>query len=279
MPSDYDHWKRTIDLAAYAVRAFGFEVNRQKSTRRHQVLQAPDRDEVIVVGRDAQNGQWWYFNPQDPADKGSIIDFLLHRRGGNWAVVMAELGGMEARPAPLIDPAPSAFVLPLLAPLTQRDFLHTRGLTDTTLDAPAFAGRIFNETLDGPQGRFTYTSFPLYGRSDMVVGLERRNHGFKAQAPHSQRGEGLWRSRWEVPPAAVLITESPLDALAFHQLRPDPGRAYLSTAGRLARGQLDLVAHWFEVLAPASFWLGADRDVAGQVMNLRIAGHLPGPGR
>ena len=278
MAAAHDRWKREIDLAAYAVRVFGFVVNRAKSSRRQQVLHRPASDEVIVVGRDARDGHWWYFNPQDPADKGTIIDFVLRRRGGDWAAVEAELGGVAGEVGAQAVAEPG-FVLPALVPLQDRRFLASRGLPPATLDAPAFAGRIFNETLSGPAGTFTYTVFPLYDRAGQVVGLERRNTGFKAQAAHSRRGEGLWMSQWAVPPAAVLVTESPLDALAYHTLYPDAGRAYLSTCGALAEGQMALLGHWFEALAPARFLLGADADPPGQAQNLRLAAALPGPGR
>jgi hypothetical protein len=274
MPIDFEAYKRSVDLVALAER-YGYQRVRGKSSVRQVVLDHPTTQDRVVITR-AQTGPW-YFNPHDDQDKGTVIDFLLRREGGDWQRVQAVLQGQLPALAPVVPPGPRR-TLPDLPdfqgscqPLRDRSYLHARGLHDRTLDHPSFAGRIFTH------GR--HVAFPLY-RGQTWVGLDLKGPGFKGYAPGSRKGEGCWYSD-PGPLAAgegtLLLTESALDALAYHQLYPASHRLSLSLGGTPSRGQQHLIQLLCDSLRPQRVLLACDADAAGQRLNLQLVLGLDGP--
>lgn len=277
---DLDRIKREVDLVAVATGWYGYVEVRRKSGARQLVLRHPDRGDQLVVQRSTRDGIPRYFNPQDDADRGTVIDLLLYRENGDWEQVQQQLlgfqRGLQWGHAP--EPAPPRVAAFDLLPLRDRRFLHQRGLSDATLDHPWFQGRVGHWANHGHLN----TAFPLY-QGKTIVGLSLRNHDFKGYAPGSRKQAGCWFSDLQAvraPIDALLLTESALDALAFHQLHPpraDEQRVYLSTGGRCAPGQYSLIQLLIDSLQPQQVWLGGDRDGSGQLQNLALALRLSHP--
>ncbi len=263
---DFEAYKRSVDLVALAER-YGYRPLRRKSSARQVVMVHPDTHERVIITRDHENH--WYFNPHDDQDKGTAIDFLLQREAGDWQRVQAIVGGQASlrRPTSTWQPTPRPPLPDFEAtcqPLTYRSYLYQRGLSDATLDHPAFRGRIFN------QGQ--HVAFPLYG-GQRIVGLDLKGPGFKGYAPGSRKAEGCWYSHPAQMGQAgeMIITESSLDALSYHQLFPANTRLYLSLGGTLSHGQGYLIQLLCDGLRPQRLILACDHDVAGQRFNLHLA--------
>ena len=60
--------------------------------------------------------------------------------------------------------------------LTNTQFLHARGFSDSTIMSKLFTDRIFNIKDE----RFRYNiAFPIWNKDEKIVGMESRNDGFK----------------------------------------------------------------------------------------------------
>lgn len=285
MKSDFDTYKSCIDLVAFAEQVYGYRVNRKKSTRREVVMEDAAGTEVLVISRHAVSGHSIYFNPQDEQDSGTVIDFSYVRNQHNWKKVRAELAsyvqgtGLETQGLPP-DVAASP-VMPnfSLLPFTDRAYLHARGITDATIDDPVFEQRIFNHVFSTETGQtYLNTAFPLY-RSGEIVGLELKNVGYHGNAAGSARAAAFWTSATDglaAPIDAVIVTESAIDALSYHQLFPPAAEArlYVSMSGYIAKGQRALFLALVQELAPRRIVLANDNDLPGRHHNLNLIGWL-----
>ncbi|MEM9984790.1 MAG: toprim domain-containing protein [Bacteroidota bacterium] len=279
---DFEQAKREIDLVQLAVEAYGYQILPAKSSAKQKVLRQAASGSVIVVSLKSKEGNPWYFNPHDDQDQGTVIDFLWQRENQNWKRVKAVAqqfmsGAMVSPQVPLLPEGPKNW--PTL-PLSDFSFLRKRGIRDATCQHPYFQGRI-SHTQSGP---YLNLAFPLFHARE-IVGYELRNEGFKGFAPGSKKGQGFWYSH--LPPAnsgstrQLLIFESALDALAYHQLHPPSEsvwRVYLSTGGATSPRQQAAIQQFCESLKPHQVLLAADNDAAGQWQNLQLAIRLSPPG-
>ena len=99
---ELESFKTGIDLRIYAA-ALGYELDRRESWRGSSVMRDPKGDKVIVK-RDTDQ-HYVYFSVRDEADNGSIIDFVMPRKGFNLgrrsdtprSQSMAEMAAMKAQ--------------------------------------------------------------------------------------------------------------------------------------------------------------------------------------
>ena len=290
MSSVFDIFKAQIDLVAFASEVYDFRVNKTKSSRRQKVLE--HESEIIIVSRDNEQGHHWYFNPNDPLDKGTVVDFSLWRNQGDWQAVIVELQAFSGQ-APYspeekqtITQTSSSWkgVDTSIRPLCDRGYLHYRGITDETLNDPLFAGRIFNQTYTTPEGRtFSNTVFPLYYENE-IRGLEIKNEGYTTQAPGSEKSRACWHSAisdFGFRISEFVLTESPIDALSYHQLFPPEkgrNRLYMSMSGNMAPGQRQMLESFIQTYKPLQLILALDNDEAGMIHGIKLLGQLSGEG-
>lgn len=284
---DFDDYKQQIDLVDFAQRLYGFRINAKKSTKRHVVLIGAGKDERIIVSRNQNSGHHWYFNPHDDRDKGTVIDFVLQREEGNWQQVLQVLEQYMDNAAIPLEASfqiqasiPVDGVLPHfdLLPFDNRAYLHQRGISDTTIDDPLFLDRIHN-VAGGKKGlAFVNTAFSCYNLSGQLLGLEVKNVNYTGHALHSRKSEACWMSRYQdlsTPIAEMVITESAIDGLSYHQLHPpSEDRIYISSGGALVSGQIQLIQGLIHRLKPRKVILAMDNDLAGIRYNLLLLGIL-----
>ena len=88
MDQELDRFK-LIDLRTYAV-SVGYTLDRRdKSAMRHV-----SGDKIIISRK--PDGHFTYWSVRDDRDKGTIIDFIAHRRGLNLGQIRKELRGWTA---------------------------------------------------------------------------------------------------------------------------------------------------------------------------------------
>ncbi|RZK33282.1 MAG: hypothetical protein EOO61_15580, partial [Hymenobacter sp.] len=189
-PNELDKFKRDIDLVDYAQRQ-GYEV--KKEGRRGDWHQLEKEGEVLIVTR--KDDHQVYLNTGDDRDKGSVIDFAKTRGGDGHGL---NLGQVRQQLREYLNDAPAptrvyaqpvdvarlnalpvtderqaeeerktrliAEVLGVKKELTDRTYLHSRGIEDKTLDSPAFQGRIFT----AQQNEHKNTAFPLYNENGLA---------------------------------------------------------------------------------------------------------------
>ncbi|MEM7655164.1 MAG: hypothetical protein AAF399_03475 [Bacteroidota bacterium] len=301
---DFERYKTQISLEALLIQQYGFQVKTRKSSRHHRVMVQPQTGETLVLHRD-RRGIDRYFNPADRSESGSVVDVVYLRCGKDWEATRRLLDqwlNEHPEASALLPPVPKVLPKFELQPLENPQFLQQRGIISATLGHPAFQGQIFAQKMDA-WGRKTYynTAFPCRDLQGNILGVEVKNHGFKGHALHSRKGECAWYSataHLQRPIDRIILTESALDALSFHQLmqadasrldasdseaarvqQPPEGEGmsnslYLSTGGAVVMGQLKLVQELIDHWQPKEVFLAFDRDEGGLRHSIMAAGFL-----
>ncbi|XAZ82188.1 DUF6036 family nucleotidyltransferase (plasmid) [Fibrella sp. ES10-3-2-2] len=297
---DFDEFKQRINLVDYAIDK-GYVKDRQRSGGNSVALYRDDaggRDKIVVYPNQ-RGGIDIYYNPNDGADKGTVVQFQ-HRRGtGEWKDTIENLQRYigqvpeqrQARPTPppADQPTPTreqAVVRNFdLKPLTNDTYLRGRGLSPATLSAPEFENTAFNRAyFDRSRGKqYINTVFPIKNEQGTVAVIVR-NDGLKmVEGP---RGDGVWISNPKVigPDGRadrLVIAENPIDAMSFHQLKPPiegEKRLYVGTAGNLSSGAPDTVQKLIDRYQPKQIVMANDNDNGGFRNNINLIGRLRYPG-
>ncbi len=297
---DFDDFKQRINLVDYAT-AQGYIKDRQRSGGSSVTLYKDDargRDKIVVYPNQ-KSGVDIYFNPNDGADKGTVVQFQHRRGSGDWKDTIETLQRyvgdvpQQQRPAkqttPVEQPAPTreqAVVRSFdLKPLIDASYLTGRGLSAETIKAPEFENTVFNRSyLDRNRGKqYTNTVFPIKNEQGTVA-IIVRNEGLKmVEGP---RGDGIWISNPKViEPGGradrLVITENPIDAMSFQQLKPPvegEKRLYIGTAGNLSSGAPDTVQKLIDRYQPKQIVLANDNDNGGFKNNINLVGRMRYPG-
>jgi hypothetical protein len=268
--------KSDIHLVHYVVDRYGYQRDRRESSVSSHVLRHPATDDKIIVRKD-RDGHWTYFSVRDDRDHGSIIDFV-QRRGRHLSLgsVREELRQWLGTPRPMPDfalprarevprdPHPVGEVFEAARLVGTWAYLSARGLRHETLCHPRFAGT----------WRVDARGNVLFAHTDdrgVLTGFEVKNRGFTGFAPGGTKT--AWQSAARAEDRALVVTESAIDALSYHQLHAGKSEAvrYMSTAGAPSPGQFELLERIFSRLPPASTVVAAvDADEAGHKLAIRI---------
>jgi hypothetical protein len=144
------------------------------------------------------------------------------------------------------------------------DYLRARGLRHETLAHPRFA-----ETWRVDRRRNAI--FVHRDEAGAITGFEVKNRDYTNFAPGGTKT--AWQSAAREGDGALVVTESAIDALSYHQLRRDDGDSlrYLSTAGAPSTSQIVRLEKLLAGLPPCSTAVAAvDADEAGHKLAGRI---------
>ncbi|MBF9144536.1 toprim domain-containing protein [Hymenobacter properus] len=306
-PTELDRFKRDIDLVDYAQRQ-GYTI--KKESRRGDWHHLVKDDEHVIVTRKGDHQV--YLNTGDDRDAGSIIDFAKTRGGDGHGLNLGQVRQqlreyLDGAPAParqyttqyatppetarlsslpVGDPEQArqaeeerrtrliSEVLGVKKELTDRSYLHGRGITDETLDSPAFQGRIFT----AQQNEHKNTAFPLYNEHGLAS-VEQKNDHYKSLLPLPKNG--IWVSHptdgKDTPVARVVVSESAIDSLSHYQLKheQDPKNTlYIATSGTPTEAQIALIQRVIDKQAPQEVVLANDRDAGGRQFNINYLNEL-----
>ncbi|MEO0966628.1 MAG: DUF3991 and TOPRIM domain-containing protein [Planctomycetota bacterium] len=295
---ELEAFKSRIDLRAYA-ESHGYEVDRKASSRNSAGMKHPDGDKIII-GVAAHDGHWVYFSVHDPADHGSIIDFVQRRTGDNIGQVRRELrpwldeGSMAAPPLagptrtgasthPLLPSQRSDFG-PKLAPVA-RDMIGVRArfaaaesLGERQGHHPYLCGERAVPAALLASDRFAdhvridergNALFPHWNEEG-VCGFEIKNAGFTGFAPGGVKG--LWASHRRDEDRRLVIAETAIDALSYAALQDDGYTRYVSTSGAMNPQQPALLNRAIRNLPEGSrVVLAVDHDEGGEKLAAAIS--------
>jgi hypothetical protein len=299
-PNELDRFKRDIDLVDYAQRQ-GYEIKKEgKRGDWHQL--AKDGEVLIVTKKDDHQV---YLNTGDDRDKGSVIDFAKTRGGDGRGLNLGQVR-QELREYLNDGPAPSrtyatapdvaklnslpvgderqaeeerktrliSEVLGVKKELTDRTYLHSRGIEDKTIDNPAFQGRIFT----AQQNEHKNTAFPLYNENGLAS-VEQKNDQYKNLLPLPKNG--VWVSHptdgKDTPVERVVVSESAIDSLSHHQLKHEKdakNTIYIATSGTPTEAQIALIQRVIDKQEPKEVVLANDRDAGGRQFNMNYMNEL-----
>ncbi|MBC6700208.1 toprim domain-containing protein [Hymenobacter puniceus] len=307
-PTELDRFKRDIDLVDYAQRQ-GYTI--KKESRRGDWHHLVKDDEHVIVTRKGDHQV--YLNTGDDRDAGSVIDFAKTRGGDGHGLNLGQVRQqlreyLDGAPAPArqyatqyaTPPDPARLsslpvgdpelqarqaeeerrtrliseVLGVKKELTDRGYLHGRGITDATLDSPAFQGRIFT----AQQNQHKNTAFPLYNEHGLAS-VEQKNEHYKSLLPLPKNG--IWVSHptdgKDTPVERVVVSESAIDSLSHFQLKheQDPKNTlYIATSGTPTEAQVALIQRVIDKQQPREVVLANDRDAGGRQFNINYLNEL-----
>lgn len=289
-----EDYKTQIDLVSF-LEGDGFTIDHKKGLGAFITLK---RDaQTLVVFKD-QNNQYRYFNRGDSADKGTVVDYYassrnldLSKGSADWKKLYFDMNQFigyfpeqSARVKPTFVPkAAETVATPVnryldLKPLTNTNYLNSRGLDNRTLNSFEFKDKIFNRDFVNNKNGSVYsnTAFPIENQNGFI-GANVRNASFNGI--YGARQDGVWMSNVNPnnPPSEIFITEAPIDAISYHMLNPvknEGDRLYVASTGSFSQPQINIIQHLIDTHKPDKVILGNDNDAAGKKFNLALLGQL-----
>ena len=241
---ELDSFKTEINLVEYA-QSQGYQYISQASSRNSAVL-AHELGDKIVVATDS-DGHGVYFSVRNDADNGTIIDFVQNRSNPNLGGVRKELRDWRNeqrlqtskfiprdKPQPVsrdrlsVIKAASSFLVAHKHP-----YLEKRGISQSILKSDRFIGTVAIDSRGN-------AIFPHYDQ-DGLTGFTIKNDNFTGFSKGGTKA--LWRSKPNDNDRRLVIVESAIDAMSYHQLfaSENTKTRYISTGGTISSSQLDLI--------------------------------------
>jgi len=281
--NELEQFKGQINLVEYA-QTLGYQVDRTESSQNSKVLRHDNGDKIVVAT--GQNGHGIYFSVRDDRDNGSIIDFVQKRTGANLGQTRKALrpwiNGAEApqqqqrhhEPKPVPTSRDRQQVILAYAktePVQHHAYLALRGIEDSTLADPRFAGMVRQDTRGN-------AIFPHHDSEDLV-GYELKNNSFTGFARGGTKA--IWHSNNLATAKRVVIVESAIDGLSHAQLHKNLNTAYLSVGGQMSEHQQALLRKVFEHAAnrEADIIIATDNDPGGDSLAEAIQNLFPAHGQ
>jgi hypothetical protein len=273
---ELDRFKSDIHLVQYAIERYGYSRDARESSLHSHVLRHANRDDKLVVRR-SPDGHWTYFSVRDGRDNGTVVDFVQNRRRSSLGEVRQELRDWLGTPRPEFTPQkqpwraasaaerrPPIEAFAAASVVESSPYLHARGLRPETLRDARFAGTWRQDARGN-------VLFAHKDEAGAITGFEVKNRGFTGFAAGGTKT--AWQSVAGPGDRALVVTESAIDALSYHQMHREGGATtrYLSTAGALSGRQVELLGRSIAQMASASWVVAAtDADAAGDKLAHQI---------
>jgi hypothetical protein len=281
----YKEFRQRISILDLAL-ANGYVIDKRKG-RRWPVLKNSSFDDTVIIINPDESSNQGYFNPRNDLDKGTIVEFIKNRLGSVFAtpfqsdvknineVLYNSLKLDFPGSTDLYTAQPSAqFNAQGLAPLKDISWLETRGLCRDTVYGLEFSNRIFNQQV----GNYINTCFPYFDHKGIIIACESRNSGYKMQFPGGDRSKGIWHSNIPMNLRSVILTESPVDAISYQQLKGGKDSLYISFGGSIGQGQIETLKVIIEDLEKCPDFVmlaGFDIDKQGEKYSNKVREHFP----
>ena len=241
---EIERFKTQINLVEYA-QSFGYQYISQKSSQNSAVL-AHESGDKIIIATDT-DGHGIYFSIIDDRDRGTIIDFVQNRRNIGLSEVRQELRNWHQSPrrqtakfTPREKPQPiSRDRLKIIKAASNfktvqsHPYLEKRGIDQSILQSDRFMGTVATDD----RGNAIFLHYDGNG----ITGFTAKNENYTGFSKGGTKA--LWRSQANEGDRRLVITESAIDAISYHQLhrQNNPHTRYISTGGTISNKQLELI--------------------------------------
>lgn len=256
-----------LDLRDFLEMQEGYCLDSAESTRDSFKMR---RGGDVLVLRQRDDEVWCYFNPRDPDDNGTIVQYLQRRRGSGFTLGHvkhhlrgrgAKLGGVVPRAPRSVGHAPKD-----LSHVVERwnqarpvwglpHYLEGRGLKAETVAAYASALRM---------DRKGNVLFGHTNQDGQIVGYEIKGTEFDGFAKGGVRLLCRLGPVEGAEPVKIALTESGVDALSLAQLVGRRDALFCSTGGALSEHTLEQVKRLATKHPAAEILLAFDNDEGGQ---------------
>jgi hypothetical protein len=264
---ELNKFKSDINLVAYA-KEQGFEISHNDSTNKS--VKMKNGQQTIIISTD-KDGHGIFFDVKS-RKSGSIIDFVQGLKKLNLGQVRKELRPWIGRDS-LVRRESDKYAKKPKAPSNDgikvndlwnkakkvdvHPYLLARGISKETQQHPKFTDKIRIDT----RGNAVFPHI----RNGEVVGFETKNNGWTGFSPGGEKA--LWYSNDLMHSDTIVIVESAIDALSFHQIHHEFGRnyGYISTGGKPNEKQLISIRNLAEKQAVKNFeiCIATDNDRGG----------------
>lgn len=289
----FEELKDKVDLQAY-VTWLGYKKDESKSTSRQMVYNGLGNEKIVLLHH-RTTGELIYQNLQDSADRGNIINFVTNRLNGYVStgtksrddykrtseelkkylkIPIEQRSTIESEKA--IESKKYYFNFKLFNPkaLSNTEYLESRGILKETIHSPHFQGLIINcqqyDFLRKQNLPEIMTGFVITNNDNKIEGLDMRKPGEKTFALGSNKSESFWRSNASSQQNRMVVIESPIDALSYHQIKGDNSNRYYSTNGNMTDYQIAHIKDNIDKGIYSKLALATDNDVPGFRFDLRI---------
>lgn len=277
----FEKYKTEIDLAEFAG-SLGYTPYKKKSTAKYRVLEK-DGD-IVIFSKNKATGEHYYWNENESSDKGDIISFAKNRvhmlgsidvpeyvKNQDLFIINQTLASFKGHvfqdTAYTAAKKPSTFNINLYKyyPAQDLKILNQRGIDSIIVKDHLFKGRIHNSEFKGKVN----IAFPLYDVKDKKIGFDFRDKGVKKLATGTNRKEGMWTSNRPEKTDKIVVAESPIDLLSYHELHPGKNNYYMATHGSITEYHIERIAKLSRETG-AKIALAQDADIAGYTMSLKV---------
>jgi hypothetical protein len=290
----FQDFRNEISIIELAL-SVGYRIRKKEGIKWPVLKDDVTGDKIIIVNAGSKSNQG-YFNPHNGHDKGTLINFVRNRIGSLFPyqsgmsevrIINAVLYNYQHLPIPEKNMLQSRsrdvveayklkeFHFPGgLTELRDPGYLYFRGIKSEIIGSGLFEGKIFN--VKGND--FNNLGFPYYNESGKIIGFELRNRDFKNVVEGSDRSVGIWHSNIPVPVKNVVLTESPIDALSYHQLKGKENSLYISFGGSVAAGQLETCKRIIAKADPdpdLKIFSAVDNDAMGKLYTKKFKDAFP----
>ncbi|MCP4552722.1 MAG: DUF3991 domain-containing protein [Bacteroidetes bacterium] len=269
MTDELNRFKTEINIIDYAA-SLGYQIDKEKSSESCTIMRKNTAKISISTGLD-DHGVFYDFRKEEG---GSIIDFVKSETGKNLGQVRQELRpwigmgylsskGVINYPKPhktSKDRQKVGIEFAKAKSIETHRYIENRGIKQCTLKSKRFFGRIYGDD-------YGNAIFPHYDH-DGISGFSIINRNYKG---FSQDGEkGLWFSNYSKDDSQIVLCESVIDALSYHQLKGDTLSCYFSIDGQVTQKQLMLIDSLISKNRNKKIVLAFDNDHAGRKYISRI---------
>ncbi|MEZ4970476.1 MAG: toprim domain-containing protein [Flavobacteriaceae bacterium] len=238
-----------------------------------------------------------YFNRNDSQDKGLFFMYLMKRNINFYKAVQAGLeivnwtGYIGDIPMEVRDTNTVRKSLEdnfTIVPLRNSSYLRLqRGISKTTLNGPIFKGRIYNAYPTVENGyQFANIAFPKYDLNDHPQNYILYNKTYRSRRDNrikkfrlvlNQKDHFLFYSNPIKNPYKIVVGESGIDLLSYHELHGSPDNFYVSFSGNVYQKKLDFFGQLTEPYLKTnsvSMISIMDNDIKGFEFDLKLFSSL-----
>lgn len=245
----FEEFRSEISIMELAA-SVGYFMDVKKGKKWPVLVSKHSGEKIIIVNPSSKSNQG-YFNPDNSDDKGTLIDFIKHRLNTDFKsnpslTLIQNINNVlySQQNLPVIEAkdfkrSEKAFI-PCkedFQNFTNPGYLNDRGISNATLNSINFKNTIFNKIQSG----FSNIAFPYKDGNGQIMGFEYRNHGYKMFSEDMDRSKSIWYSNIPQRLERIILSESPIDAISYHQLKEPSNALYVSFGGSLSEKQIPTI--------------------------------------
>jgi len=252
----FEEFRKEISIIDLA-RSIGYEQDVSKGDKWPVFVNKFNNEKIIIVNSKSSSNQG-YWNPEKDLDKGTLINFVKNRLGVDFnkdsslsdpANINKVLYTYLNIPIPIsrefipfikeikTDAIVDFTTKNLTSSLIDNEYLLMRNLDTEVLSLKIFSGKILNLK----ENHFVNIAFPFFDKNESIVAIQKKNEKYDGFVAGSQRDHSIWHSNMPEILNQIIITESVIDGLSYHQLKPMQNVIYVATGGSISKGQINTI--------------------------------------